>query len=106
MGLAPRSIQALFDVIQREQRKGPKIFKVKTYMIEVYKQDIIDLLSDKAVPKDGKVKSLEVKRDAGRGIMFVEGVTERDITSPQELMSALEEGEKKRHVTATKMNNA
>merc|ERR1719321_198768 len=37
-GLAPRSIQALFSVIQKEQQKGGKTFKVKAYMIELYKQ--------------------------------------------------------------------
>mmetsp|Transcript_120640 Transcript_120640/g.303298 ORF Transcript_120640/g.303298 Transcript_120640/m.303298 type:complete len:1307 (-) Transcript_120640:181-4101(-) len=103
-GLAPRSIQALFDVIRREEQRGKK-FKVKTYMIEVYKQDILDLLIDKPPPKDRK-GGLEVKKDLGRGMMYVDGVTEKVIKSPEELMATLTEGEKKRHVTATKMNSA
>merc|ERR1719265_1125922 len=37
--------------------------------------------------------------------MFVDGVTEKAISTPQELMSMLSEGEKKRHVAATKMNS-
>jgi len=104
-GLAPRSIDALFQVIRREEKGGGKKFKVKTYMIEVYKQDILDLLVDKPPPKDKKA-GLEVKKDIGRGMMYVDGVTEKFVTSPQELMAALMEGEKKRHVTATKMNSA
>lgn len=104
-GLAPRSIHALFDVIRREQQRGGKTFSVRTYMIEVYKQDIIDLLSDTVKgPKDKR--SLEVKKDIGRGIMFVEGVTERQVSSPEELNALLAEGERKRHVTATKMNSS
>merc|ERR1719361_2612170 len=39
-------------------------------------------------------------------MMFVDGVTELQISSPEELKSALMEGEKKRHVAATKMNAA
>lgn len=103
-GLAPRSIQALFDVIQREEQRGKK-FKVKTYMIEVYKQDILDLLTEKPPPKDKK-GGLEVKKDLGRGMMYVDGVTEKIINSPEDLMATLADGEKRRHVTATKMNSA
>lgn len=100
-GLAPRAIQSLFDVIRREQNRGGKSFRVRSYMIEVYKQDIIDLLAERPQEK----RSLEVKRDAGRGIMYVEGVTERICDTAEELQSLLVEGEKKRHVTATKMNS-
>ncbi|CAE7908117.1 KIN14E [Symbiodinium sp. KB8] len=81
-GLAPRAIESLFRVIRREEGQGRKSFSVKAYMIELYKQDIIDLLVE-ARPKDQK--SLQVKKDAGRGIMFVEGVSERPITSPEQL---------------------
>lgn len=115
-GLAPRSIDALYNVIRKESR-GSKTFKVKAYMVEIYKQDIIDLLSpDSVMPgrasvmpgrasvMPGSKKSLEVKRDNGHGMMYVDGVTEREITSPQDLKVAMAEGEKKRHVTATRMN--
>jgi len=109
-GLAPRSISALFDVIRKEEKAGTKQFRIKAYMIEVYKQDIIDLLTPPAAkntaPSNVKEKSLEVKRDVGRGIMFVDGVTERQVSNPQELQAILVEGEKRRHVTATKMNSA
>jgi len=99
-GLAPRSIDSLFEVIRREQRRGGKTFTVRTHMVEVYKQDIIDLLSD----KPAKSKSLEVKRDLGHGMMYIDGVAERGISSPEELKATLAEGERKRHVTATRMN--
>merc|ERR1719215_1048446 len=38
--------------------------------------------------------------------MFVEGVTERVVTSPEQLMATMADGEKRRHVTATKMNSS
>ncbi|CAE8701614.1 unnamed protein product [Polarella glacialis] len=103
-GLAPRSIQTLFDMINRETQRGGKAFKVKAYMVEVYKQDILELLTDP--PQKGqKAPSLQVKKDVGRGIMYVEGVTERPVSTPQELKALLVEGERKRHVAATKMND-
>eukprot|EP00930_Biecheleria_cincta_P002782 TRINITY_DN103780_c0_g1_i1.p1 TRINITY_DN103780_c0_g1~~TRINITY_DN103780_c0_g1_i1.p1 ORF type:complete len:1405 (-),score=286.18 TRINITY_DN103780_c0_g1_i1:262-4416(-) len=100
-GLAPRSIHALFDVIAREQRRGNKTFALKAYMIEVYKQDIIDLLAD---PKHREQKSLQVKQDFGRGNMFVDGVSEHNISNPAELKALLAEGESRRHTRLTKMN--
>jgi len=100
-GLAPRSIHTLFDVIGRERKRG-KNFKLRAYMIELYKQDIIDLLVD---PSQREKKSLQVKKDPGRGIMYVEGVAERQITTPEELEATLLEGERRRHVGSTKMNS-
>jgi len=112
-GLAPRAIHEVFNVINRESKQG-KSFKVKAYMVEVYKQDILDLLAPDAgnsgkAGKDGapeKKKGLDVKRDMGHGIVYVDGVTELSVKSPEELKAAMAEGEKKRHVTATKMNSA
>jgi len=101
-GLAPRTIEALFDMVRKQERGGGKKFVVKFYMIEVYKQDIIDLLGDPSKQK----KSLEVKKDVGRGIMYVDGVTEHEVNSPAELEALMADGEKKRHTSATKMNSA
>jgi hypothetical protein len=103
-GLAPRSIDSLFRVIRKEEQKGSKTFKVKAYMIELYKQEIIDLLSRAEKPSNHR--GLEVKRDLGRGMMFVEGVTEREVQTPEDLHQTLAEGERRRHVTATKMNSS
>jgi hypothetical protein len=102
-GLAPLSIKALFETIRKEEKTGQKSFKVKAYMVELYKQDLIDLLDERG--QDNK-KSLEVKRDVGRGQMFIDGVTERAVHTPQELKALLLEGERKRHVTSTKMNSS
>jgi len=101
-GLAPRTIASLFKLVRAQEKGGGKKFTVKFYMIEVYKQDILDLLGD---PKTQK-KSLEVKKDLGRGIMYVDGVIEHTVNSPEELEALMKEGESKRHVAATKMNGA
>eukprot|EP00434_Breviolum_minutum_P015148 symbB.v1.2.013360.t1/scaffold942.1/size149982/11 len=87
-GLAPRAIDSLFHLIHREENQGRKTFTVKAYMIELYKQDIL------------------VKKDPGRGIMFVEGVCERHVHSPEQLKALLAEGERRRHTAATAMNTS
>jgi hypothetical protein len=38
-------------------------------------------------------------------MMYVDGVCERDVRTPEELEHIMEEGERKRHTTATKMNS-
>ncbi|CAJ1422771.1 unnamed protein product, partial [Effrenium voratum] len=103
-GLAPRSIDSLFHLIRQEESQGRKKFSVKAYMIELYKQDILDLLAEKKDPKEQK--PLQVKKDAGRGIMFVEGVSERKIEGPEQLKAVLAEGERRRHTAATAMNSS
>ncbi|CAK8998721.1 unnamed protein product [Durusdinium trenchii] len=104
-GLAPRSIDSLFHLIHREERQGRKSFTVKAYMIELYKQEILDLLVE-ARRENSKEKQLQIKKDAGRGIMFVEGVCERQIHGPDELKAVLAEGERRRHTAATAMNTS
>eukprot|EP00928_Gymnodinium_smaydae_P041826 TRINITY_DN2825_c0_g1_i1.p1 TRINITY_DN2825_c0_g1~~TRINITY_DN2825_c0_g1_i1.p1 ORF type:complete len:1318 (-),score=339.79 TRINITY_DN2825_c0_g1_i1:32-3430(-) len=99
-GLAPRTIDTLFEVMSREH-KG-KQFRVRAYLVEVYKQEIIDLLGRRAE----QTRPLEVRRDVGRGVMFIDGVKEQEVRSAKELKELLSEGEKRRHVCATKMNSA
>jgi len=105
-GLAPRAIDSLFHLIHREEKQGRKTFTVKAYMIELYKQDILDLLAERRDQNPKDQKQLQVKKDAGRGIMFVEGVCERHVHSPDQLKALLAEGERRRHTAATAMNTS
>eukprot|EP00746_Dinoflagellata_sp_MGD_P135430 gnl/MRDRNA2_/MRDRNA2_69440_c0_seq1.p1 gnl/MRDRNA2_/MRDRNA2_69440_c0~~gnl/MRDRNA2_/MRDRNA2_69440_c0_seq1.p1 ORF type:complete len:604 (+),score=168.23 gnl/MRDRNA2_/MRDRNA2_69440_c0_seq1:2-1813(+) len=102
-GLAPRTINELYRIIRKEENNGKRQFNVKMYMVELYKQNLVDLLSDLKA-KDRK--NLEVKRDIGRQMMYIENVTEKSVSSPEECLEWLAFGEKQRHVTATKMNSA
>jgi len=105
-GLAPRAIDSLFHLIHREENQGRKTFTVKAYMIELYKQDILDLLAERREQTSKDQKQLQVKKDPGRGIMFVEGVCERHVHSPEQLKALLAEGERRRHTAATAMNTS
>jgi len=102
-GLAPRSFRSLFDVIHREERRGGKIFKVKTTIVEIYKQDIIDLLAERPSGNEPR-HTLEVKRDLGRGMVYVDGAVQQEVHGVEDLSAVLVTAEKKRHVTSTRMN--
>eukprot|EP00397_Hematodinium_sp_SG-2012_P001252 GEMP01001253.1.p1 GENE.GEMP01001253.1~~GEMP01001253.1.p1 ORF type:complete len:1239 (+),score=318.32 GEMP01001253.1:36-3752(+) len=97
-GLVPRTTAELFRVIDRD--KGKSKFKVRMYMVELYCNDLDDLL----LPKKGKSANLEIKRDH-RGSVYVNNVTVVDVDSPQKIDEMMQSGFKRRHIAATKMNS-
>ena len=73
-------------------------------MLEIYKENLYDLLAGDKLVGDGVARELKIKENPRRGI-YVEGLTEEDVGSPEELMELLEIGEKQRTVASTRMNN-
>ncbi|CAK9011317.1 Kinesin-like protein KIN-14E (Kinesin-like calmodulin-binding protein) (Protein ZWICHEL) [Durusdinium trenchii] len=75
-------------------------------MIELYKQEILDLLVE-ARRENSKEKQLQIKKDAGRGIMFVEApylsIGHEGLGLVRALLS---ECERRRHTAATAMNTS
>ncbi|GAB5362280.1 hypothetical protein AAMO2058_000783700 [Amorphochlora amoebiformis] len=94
-GIAPRAIETLFDCVS----KGKKNFRttVSCYMVELYKASLQDLLSD------DKKKKLKIQKNA-HGIVEVLGSEIRKAHSAKDLMEILNEGNKKRVTSSTKMN--
>eukprot|EP00210_Caulerpa_lentillifera_P008895 g8487.t1 len=96
-GLTPRGVHELFRILERDSVKFTS--SVKAYMLELYQDTIVDLLSP---PKKKPVK-LDIKTDAG-GMVVVHGATMKDVISAQQLMDVINSGQKRRHVSATNMN--
>merc|ERR1712232_542205 len=96
-GLVPRAIREVFRY--KNEQEARYTIKIKMYMLEVYKDDLADLLKGK-----NKAQPLEIKRDA-RGTVYIEGITELNLKSEDECFHALERANKERHVAATKMNS-
>lgn len=71
------------------------------YMVEVYRDDLTDLLLAKG--KKESSGTLEIKRD-NRGTVYIENVTEIVVETELEMTKTLAKGMEKRHVSATKMN--
>jgi len=99
-GVAPRTIQELYRVM--EEGKARFNYTVMSSMLELYRNDLVDLLS-KGNPTATKGK-LNLKVDKA-GAVCVENLTEEACESADELSKLLERGNAQRTVAATAMNS-
>lgn len=102
-GTAPRTINEIFRVT--EQGKDRYNFTVMGSMLELYRNDLVDLVSKAALSK-GKTdtKKLNVRTEKS-GSVIVEHLTEEQCSSADSLMALLERGNAQRTVAATAMNS-
>eukprot|EP00981_Chlorochromonas_danica_P015711 scaffold14367_cov250-Ochromonas_danica.AAC.7 len=97
-GIIPRVIRNLFDMIQRREEEDPRSsYKVHVQFLELYGEDIRDLLDQ---TRTSKVAIREMRS----GEVFVTGAREEYVTSFEQMMKALEDGTRNRTTAATKMN--
>ncbi|XP_048014234.1 kinesin-like protein KIF15-A isoform X1 [Megalobrama amblycephala] len=97
-GVIPRSFEYLFFLINREVERsgGMKSFLCKCSFIEIYNEQIYDLL-------DSVSTSLFLREDIKRGV-FVEGAVEKYAASAAEAYQVLSMGWRNRRVASTSMN--
>merc|ERR1719421_401634 len=98
-GLAPRTMSQVWERIAQE--RGKVTFVVKVYMMELWKDDLIDLLHSRS--KEKVHQPLIIKKDA-KGMVYVQNATEVAVNSKVEMMEAMAEGLQQRHTSETKMN--
>lgn len=96
IGVIPRAMQDIFERI--EKMSDQTDFLVKCSFMELYQEQLYDLLSTK--PKDESVVELREDRS---GIVF-SGLTEETVHSSKEVTACLIRGSKDRAVGATAMN--
>eukprot|EP00798_Chlamydomonas_sp_ICE-L_P001632 gene1632-33022_t len=94
-GIIPNSFVYVFDEIGKQS--GSKEFLVRASYLEIYNEDVRDLLS-----KDVS-KKLELKESADKGV-YVKDLMQFVVKSTQELTSVLMVGRKNRSTGATAMN--
>lgn len=95
-GIAPRAFQRIFDLIEENKEKFK--FEVSCYMLELYNDNLLDLLSGK-----GDNAKLDIKKDK-KGMVYVQGALLEKAATAEELYSIFERGSSSRHVASTKMN--
>ncbi|KAL3130979.1 hypothetical protein ABBQ38_000302 [Trebouxia sp. C0009 RCD-2024] len=104
-GLTPRGITELFNILDRDS--GKYTFAVSCYMLELYQDDLADLLLPASQKQQGPQKvrqpRLEIKKDA-KGMVIVPGAILVEVTSARELLATFEKGQTQRHVSSTQMN--
>lgn len=94
-GIIPRAIQELFQHISENHNID---FHVKVSYIEVYKEELRDLLE-----LETSVKDLHIREDE-KGNTVIVGAKEFQVECADEVMSLLESGNAARHTGTTQMN--
>ncbi|NXF99803.1 KIF4 protein, partial [Sakesphorus luctuosus] len=97
VGVIPRVIRLLFE--EKQQRQDWE-FVLKVSYLEIYNEDILDLLC----PSRERSAQISIREDPKEGIKIV-GLTERSVSCAQDTVSCLEQGNNARTVAATAMNS-
>ncbi|XP_042310283.1 kinesin-like protein KIF27 isoform X2 [Sceloporus undulatus] len=94
-GIIPRAIQEIFQIIFENHNVD---FTVKVSYIEVYKEEVRDLLE-----LETSMKDLHIREDE-KGNTVIVGAKDCQVESVDEVMSLLETGNAARHTGMTQMN--
>ncbi|KAH0949886.1 hypothetical protein HN011_002770 [Eciton burchellii] len=94
-GVIPRVIEDIFDIIQSKEDWN---FKVTVSFMELYQEQLYDLLSDKQ-----RSQSIVDIREDGKSIKIF-GVTEKEVMNANETLECLSQGSMGRVTGATAMN--
>ena len=101
MGIIPRAVAQIFSGIKQNQgRSGAIQYSAKASFIEIYNEDLIDLLAD----ADGDSRPhVQIREDKGGNIIWT-GLREVRVNSVAEVMNYLLQGSSVRRTNETDMN--
>lgn len=109
-GIIPRAVEHLFDGIIKRQKEArekgeiPPEFKVNAQFMELYNEEIFDLLDPaRELDERGKKTHIKIHEDA-RGGIYTVGVTTRTVMSVEETLQCLKVGALSRTTASTQMN--
>ncbi|KAH9487863.1 Kinesin-like protein kif28p [Bulinus truncatus] len=100
-GIVPMACEELFKSIEIKRKVADKDaeFQVTLSMLEIYNEQIRDLLTSKAATKGG----LKVRQHAAKGF-YVEALTVAPMNSYAQIENKINEGTRNRTVASTNMN--
>ncbi|CAL8248699.1 unnamed protein product [Merluccius merluccius] len=107
-GIMPRTFTAMFDIIQVNGTRFDS--KVSAYMLELYNDQLQDLLAGVAGDASATQahapppRRLEIKRNR-KGVVFAQGAETKQVSSAQELFALFQQACANRHISSTKMNS-
>ncbi|XP_064477158.1 kinesin-like protein KIF21A isoform X2 [Ornithodoros turicata] len=108
-GIIPRAVEHLFQgIAQRQQAakeegKSPPEFKVNIQFMELYNEEIFDLLNPKDFDDKARRSSIKIHEDSKGGI-YTLGVATKTVQNVEQVMQCLEEGALSRTTASTQMN--
>ncbi|XP_013411854.1 kinesin-like protein KIF28P [Lingula anatina] len=100
-GIVPRVCEMLFQQIKENPKEGVE-YRVKFSMLEIYNEQVRDLLTKKV---KGKAKEgLKVREHATKGF-YVEHLTDVPVGNYRDIELRMDDGNRNRTLAATKMND-
>eukprot|EP00756_Hemistasia_phaeocysticola_P014932 Hpha_TRINITY_DN15373_c1_g2::TRINITY_DN15373_c1_g2_i2::g.87610::m.87610/K11498/CENPE; centromeric protein E len=97
-GVVPLAVDEVFSIISDQQ--GQRDYNVSCSMMEIYNEELRDLLADPS----GPLKPLRIQESPLRGV-YVYGLVRRPVTSRQQFMDYIRlEAEMRRVTAGTQMN--
>jgi len=101
-GIIRRVMDKMFGMIG--EREAATTFTVKLSFLEIYHEDICDLLTGESAghPQPGGLRMVGGAKPGDS--IEVMGLTEHVVNSPEEMENLLAQGSGKRHTSSTKMN--
>ncbi|POG64210.1 kinesin family member 4/21/27, partial [Rhizophagus irregularis DAOM 181602=DAOM 197198] len=111
LGIVPRAITKLFaDLCERKEKNPSYEYEVYVSFLELYNEDLIDLLNPQSRENNKKGKSDLMIREDANGQIYWAGVKEVQVSDPDELLGyvsiirQLQKGSLCRTVASTDMN--
>ncbi|KAF9780579.1 kinesin-domain-containing protein [Thelephora terrestris] len=103
MGIIPRAVATIFARARelREERAGAWNFNIKGSFIEIYNEDLLDLLADEH-SANGR-RDVQIREDK-RGTIIWDGLREVNVKNTPEVMTLLRKGTSIRRTNETDMN--
>lgn len=101
-GVIPRAVKQIFDILEAQHAE----YNMKVTFLELYNEEITDLLAPEEAPKfvDDKSKKPIALMEDGKGGVFVRGLEEEIVCSANEIYKILERGSAKRRTAETLLN--
>ncbi|CAM1502723.1 Fc.00g074990.m01.CDS01 [Cosmosporella sp. VM-42] len=102
-GMIPRATQMIYDTITKLKEKSWE-YTMEGSFVEVYNEDLNDLLTPNDRNSDGKPKKLEIRHDEARKQTSIVNCKSVRLNSPSSVETMLAEAQNNRSVAATKAN--
>ncbi|XP_059305688.1 kinesin-like protein KIN-5D isoform X3 [Lycium ferocissimum] len=101
-GVIPRAVQEIFDVLESQKAE----YTMKVAYIEIYNEDITDLLSldEESKSIDEKPRKPLALMEDGKGAVFIRGLEEVTVSTADEIYKILEKGSANKHTAETLLN--
>lgn len=98
-GIIPRTCKALFEAINASEDVVDA--KMTCSFLEIYREHIRDLLD---TSKDFEASNIKIRQSTAKGV-YVQGLIEKFVYTPDDIMSTIKDGMNQRSTASTSLND-